>query len=273
MTWSNPLFLNAFVGILLLSLICSGVGAVNFVRRQSLTTEVIAHAVFPGLCLAYLLQDSNNYLLIIGSGLITSFIAMGLLEQMVRHPKLDKHTAVAINLSLFFALGGVISSIQSRYFDGNSMNMGTFLNGNAIGIDTNDMILLASIAFVSLSGYILFQTRLQVYTFDPLALKNSERIFIRFILNAFTIITVVLGIQAVGLILVSALIITPAAISHLITRRFNQFFLISLIAGMSLSTIGFLIAYHYNLSAGPVIVLSLSTVLVLLIRFSNQQQS
>lgn len=254
---------NALIGTILLSLSSSMVGAFTMLRKQSLITDVIAHSVFPGVCLGFLLADEKNLGIILIFASATGWIATLCVEWFKKHPKISPDTASAITLSTFFGIG-VMLLVQLINSPTQSIKAGisSFLYGSVIGISNNDIVIFFFVVVALISLIILFYKELVVFSFDE---RFAESIgyptnFLKVLLSIITVVAIVIGIQAVGVILIASLLITPSVIARFWTHRIHLLIILACIIGVSSALVGTTISYHLEVATGPWIVMTISTV-------------
>lgn len=267
-------FRNALIGTILLSLSSSMVGSFTMLRKQSLITDVIAHSVFPGVCLGFLLTNERNLLVILLCASITGWIASLFVEWFKKHPKIAPDTASAITLSTFFG-GGVMLLVYLINSPTQSVKSGisSFLYGSVIGISNQDIIIFFCIVILLISLIFLFYKELVVFSFDE---RFAQSIgypisFLKILLSIITVIAIVIGIQAVGVILIASLLITPSVIARFWTHRINWLIVLACGIGVSCALIGTTISYHLEVSTGPWIVMTISTVALISFLFAPQK--
>jgi manganese/zinc/iron transport system permease protein len=241
-------------------------GTYTFVRKKSLIGDVIAHAVFPGICLGYLFSGEKNYMLILAGAAITALLSVWLLEFFQKHPRISSDTASAIVLSTFFA-GGVllISYIMRVPTFKDKAGLSTFLFGNTIGITDNDLLILSGILTAVITSIVVFFRPFQMLSFDESYSKVAgvKTGVLKLLLSFLTVSAIVLGVQAVGVVLISALFITPAVTARFWTNKLSQMMIFAAFIATFSSLSGVFISYQLSTSTGPWIVLVLSVIAII----------
>jgi manganese/iron transport system permease protein len=250
---------NAIAIGLLVGMLCPIVGSYLIVQRMALLGDVIAHCVLPGLSISYFLGID----ILIGaftSGLLGSFLIVGIRAQS----RIKVDSAMALIFSTFFALGVTLITVLK-----NKRLLDEFLFGEILSINQGDIVRTAVISIVILGAVVLFYKELLFYTFDRTAAQASG-LPVNAIYGGFMIaitLTIIASMQAVGVILVIALLIGPALTAYLLVKELHQMMLLGAGIGMVASTIGIYLSYYWNLPSGPAIVLVSSTIFMLVLLF------
>jgi len=239
---------QALVASLLVGATCSLLGVYVVLRRMAFLGDAIAHATLPGLVIAYL----NRWNLLLGAVIAAVATAIGI-GWLSRREQLREDTAIGVTFSGMFALGIVLISRVRSFRDFSHM-----LFGNVLGVSQSDLIGIATVFLIVSIALYLLHKELLLTTVDPLHGRtiglSAERV--RYVLLVLLALAVVAGIQAVGVVLTTALMITPAATASLLTKRFGPMFVWA-VACSSLATLcGLYGSYYWSLSSGGSIVLA-----------------
>ncbi len=210
--------------------------------------DALAHTVLPGLVAAYLL--GLNLL----GGAVVAGVATALgIGWLSRRQTLRDDTAIGITFTGMFALGILLMSTANSFRDFPHM-----LFGNILGITNAGLALISGLALLVLGVLFLFHKELELTSFDPVHASviglNADRV--RYGLLILLSLTVVAGIQAVGVVLISALLITPAAAASLLTKSLPRMMVISAVIAVLSGVVGLYASYYLNVSSGAAIVLS-----------------
>lgn len=253
--------MNIWYVLLGASLIAATAGIVGVwlvLRKEALRGDVVSHSVLPGLCVAFwLFQEKNLFILLIGAS-VSALLSLLVMDFLQEQTKLKKDAIMAIVLAFFFALG-LWLLIKIQYL-GNSAKSGldSFLFGKTASLLPQD-IWIALIAFLLVVFINYFMKKWLFYTtFDPEFSKSialSPKIA-NYTITFLSIIAIVLGLQAVGVVLMSALLITPASIAIVLVRtNLSKIFLISVFINIIVVVLGTLLSYYFPKSpTGPWIV-------------------
>lgn len=246
----------------IVGMICSVVGSYLLVRRLALLGDAISHSLLPGLAIAFIL-GINIYLGAFIAGVISA-ILIGWIH--TRSP-IKEDAAMGIVFSAFFALGITLITIVQK---SNKIDLNHFLFGNILGVTTGEVRDTAIIATLVLLAVALFYKELLFFCFDPLGAQAAGLPVDRFNAGLMILValTVVASMKAVGVILVLALLITPAAAAYLLVPRLHQIMGVGAGIGVFSSVTGMYLSYYYNLPSGPAIVLVVSVLFSLAFLFS-----
>jgi manganese/iron transport system permease protein len=246
---------NALMAGLLVGLLCPVVGSYLIVQRMALLGDVIAHSVLPGLSLSVFFGVD----MIIGSfisGLFGSFVITWIRSQS----RLKADSAMALTFSSFFALGVTLVTVLK-----NKIDLDGFLFGDILGVTQFDIGRSLVITIVILSAVVAFYKEMLFYTFDKTGAQAMGlpvgRIHL-FSMAAITL-TIIASMQAVGVILVIAMLVGPALAAYVLVKELHHMMLLGAGFGMLSSVVGVYLSFYLNLPSGPAIVL-VSTMVFLL---------
>lgn len=238
--------------------IASGVlGSFALLKKQSLIGDAVAHAALPGICIAYLLIGEKQLLVLLLGATATGLLATYLIQLITTTTRIKKDAAICLILSVFFGTGIVLLSKITQQAGGNKSGLDQFIFGQAAAMTRNDVYTMAGAAGgLILIAFLLFK-EWKLLIFDPDFAKNSglpvgllETLF-----STLLVITVVIGIQAVGVILMAALLIIPAISARYWTDRLGWMVVIAGSIGACSGIVGALIStISTGLATGPLIV-------------------
>jgi len=267
-SWLTEPFALAFMqrGLLagiLVGISCAVLGAYVVWRGMAFIGDALAHTILPGIVVAFL-NGWNLFFGALAAGVLT---ALGI-GWLTRQGEVEEDTAIGIVFSGAFALGILLLSTVNSYRD-----LTHILFGNILGVSRNDLWLIAAVTALVLLAIALFYKELLVTSFDPghAAVIGLSPDLVRYgllILLAFAIVT---GIQTVGVVLISALLITPAAAASLLTHRLPLIMLIASLISSLATVMGLLASYHGNVSSGATIVLVCTAAFVLAFLFAPER--
>ncbi len=247
-----PFMRMAFLAVFFVGVTCATLGVYVVLRRMAFIGDALAHTVLPGIVIAYF-YGWNLFWGALVAGLITA-LGIGWLS---RRQELREDTAIGVLFTGMFALGILmISTVRSfRDFQG-------ILFGNVLGITPANLILLAIVAVLVLGTILLLFKEMELVSYDPnfaevIGLNTETLRYVLMILLAFTVVS---GIQAVGVVLTSALLITPAAAASLLTDRLPVMMLISSLFAILGGIIGLYTSYYFPVSSGAAIVLACTVI-------------
>lgn len=246
------------LGTAVLGAICGMLGSFAVLRKQSLLGDAISHAALPGIAIAFLItgtKNSNAFLIgALISGLIGSFWIRGIIKKT--HLKSD--TALGLILSLFFGFGMLLLTYIQKMPNSNQAGLEDYLFGQAATLLESDVWLMTIVTGICLLVLLLFWKELKISVFDPDYTKTLgfNTRFLDILITSFIVVAIILGLQTVGVVLMSAMLLAPAAAARQWTNRLSIMIGLAALFGMLSGIVGTAIsASHNNLSTGPVIVL------------------
>lgn len=242
---------RALVASLLVSATCSLLGVYVVLRRMAFLSEAVAHTTLPGIVIAYF----NKWNLLVGAIVAAVVTAIGI-GWLGRGQKLREDTAIGIVYSGMFALGIVMISSSKNFMDFTHM-----LVGNVLGVTTADLWGIVVVCVVVCGSLCAVGKELLLTTVDPLhaATIGLSVQRMRYVLLVLLALAVVTAIQAVGVVLTTALMVTPAATATLVTKRLRWIFFWSVAFSFISSITGWYVSYYFEVSAGGAIVLACTT--------------
>jgi manganese/iron transport system permease protein len=254
---------NAIAISILIGILCPVVGSYLIVQRMALLGDVIAHCVLPGLSISFFLGID----ILVGaftSGLLGTFIVAWIRSQS----RVTVDAAMALTFSSFFALGVTLITALK-----NKIDLDSFLFGDILGIATQDIYRTLIITTLILATVKLFYKELLFFTFDPTGAQATGLPVnaIHFGFTAAITLTIIASMQAVGVILVIALLVGPALTAYLLVKELHQMMGLGALIGLFASVSGVYISYYKNLPSGPAIVLVSSTLFIFALLFSPAQ--
>lgn len=246
------------LGTAILGAVTGMLGSFAVLRKQSLLGDAISHAALPGIAIAFLItgaKDSNILLLgALISGLIGTFWIRGIISKT--HLKSD--TALGLILSLFFGFGMLLLTFIQKQPNSNQAGLDKYLFGQAATLVESDVWLMAIVTGICLFVLLLFWKEFKILLFDADYTKtlgfNTK--FIDILITTFIVLAIVLGLQTVGVVLMSAMLLAPAAAARQWTNSLGVMVVLAAIFGAFSGVFGTAIsASQNNLSTGPVIVI------------------
>ncbi|HMQ53628.1 MAG TPA: metal ABC transporter permease [Anaerolineae bacterium] len=245
--------------------VCAILGTYVILRGMALFGHSLAHAVLPGVAVAYLLGGANPVFLFLG-GLIAGVLTAAGIGFVSREGLLKEDTATGVVFIGMFALGiALISTVRSFTAD-----LTHFLFGNVLGVATSDLWLTAVFGALVLVTLFLFYKELLVYSFDPVLAKTLRlpTTFLNYVMLVLMAITIVLSLQTVGIALMSAMLVTPAGTAYLLSQRLPMMMVLSAGFGTLSAVGGLYLSFYINIASGPAIVLLCTLFFLLAFIFS-----
>jgi manganese/iron transport system permease protein len=239
---------RGLLAALMVGIVCAVMGTFVVLKGLAFIGDAVSHAAFPGLVVAYIVGAP----LYIGGSIaaVATALAIGLVS---RRGRLRFDTAVGVLFAGTFAFGVLLFSTIKGYVT----DLLGYLLGNVLGIGVGDLIQVGILGTIVLVVVIVIRKELLFATFDPLGAAASGLPVARleYLLLALLGITIVVSIQAVGIILVVAMLVTPAATAQLLVVRFNQMIAVAIALAAASAVVGLYVSFYLNLASGASIVL------------------
>ena len=253
------LLASVMVGIL-----CAVMGTYVVLRGMAFLGDAMAHAILPGIAIAYLLRGN----LLVGALVAAAIVALSI-GFFSRGGVVKEDTAIGILFAAALSLGvALISTIQTYAVD-----LTHILFGNVLGVSVSDLWLTAGLGFFVLLMVVVNYKQFLVISFDPVlaATLRLPAELLRNLMLLLLALTVVISLQTVGVGLSAAMLVTPAATAYLLTRRLFPMMLISAAIGAASSLVGLYLSYYLNIVSGSAIVLTATAFFLLAFLFNPRQ--
>ena len=257
--------LRALVVSMLVGVMCPLLGVYVVVRGLGFMGDALAHSVLPGMVAAFILGISPFF------GAIPMALATALVSgYLIRRAGVSEDTSVGILFAGLFALGVVMLTLSRSV----SVNLEDILLGQVLGVSLGDLYVTAALAGVVLAVVLGLHKELVFASFDPdgasvVGLPTEK---LEYLLLALLSVVVVLALQAVGVILVISMLITPAAAALLIVRNFVRAMAAAVLIGVSSAVAGLYLSFYYNLPSGPVMALVATGFFVLAVAWKQRPE-
>ena len=263
MDWLDANTRWVLIGCVLLGTSSGILGSFALLRRRSLMGDALAHAALPGVCLAFLITGARSLEHFMIGALVIGIVAALAIQAITRYSRIKEDTALALILSVFFAVGIVLLTIIQHSGRGNQAGIDKFLFGQAASLVGTDVrVMAACAAAVTLVSIALFK-EFKLLCFDASFARGQgfSPTFLDALLNQLIVVAVVIGMQAVGVVLMAAMLITPAAAARLWTDRLNVMVGLAGVIGALSGAIGTVASTQaLRMPTGPLIVLSATAV-------------
>jgi manganese/zinc/iron transport system permease protein len=262
------------LGSAILGIASGALGSFAVLRKQSLLGDAISHAALPGVTLAFLLTRSKAPLILLLGAAAAGWLATLWMVSIVRSTRIKADAALGLILSVFFGLGMMLLTFTQRLPDSRQAGLDTFLFGQAATMVENDVILMAILGGAALLLLALFWKEFKLLSFDreygsSLGFPMGR---VDIILTFLLVTAIVIGLQAVGVVLMSAMVVAPAAAARQWTNRLGVMVVLSALFGASSGVAGTLISSTARgLSTGPTIVLCASALVLFSLLFAPQR--
>jgi manganese/iron transport system permease protein len=247
---------RSMLASLMVGILCAVIGCYVVLRGMAFLGDALAHAILPGVAIAYLLHGS----LLLGGLIAAVIVALGI-GFFSRQGELKEDTTIGILFAAALALGvALISTIRTYATD-----LTHILFGNILGVSTGDLWLTAGLGGIVLVAILLLYKEFLVISFDPVLAATlrlpAERL--RNLLLILLALTVVVSLKTVGVGLVTAMLVTPGATAYLLTRRLPAMMAVAAVIGAFSGLAGMYLSFYANIASGAAIVLSASGIFVL----------
>jgi ABC-type Mn2+/Zn2+ transport system permease subunit len=245
------LLASVIVGVL-----CAVMGTYVVLRGMAFLGDAMAHAILPGVAIAYLLRGD----LLIGAGMAAVVIALSI-GFFSKEGTVKEDTAIGILFAAALSLGVALISTMQTY----AVDLSHILFGNVLGVSASDLWLIGGLSFAILLTVGLLYKPFLVISFDPVlaATLRLPAELLRNLMLVLLALTVVVSLQTVGVSLAAAMLVTPAATAYLLTRRLWPMMLVSAGIGAASSVIGLYVSYYFNIVSGSSIVLTATAIFML----------
>jgi manganese/zinc/iron transport system permease protein len=262
------------LGTMLLGLSSGVIGSFAYLRKQSLMGDALSHAALPGVCIAFMLTGTKSIFFFLIGAIVSGVIATFMIGYITRNSRIKQDSALGIILTVFFGFGIVLLTQIQHSDSGNQSGLDKFLFGQAASMVQSDVYTMTVISVILVALSILFFKEFKLLSFDPgfakgigLPILMLDQFIMLLIVTA-----VVVGIQAVGVVLMAALLITPAVAARYWTEKLHIMVVLSGLFGALSGFAGTMIStMANNLPTGPLIVLSATTIFVISVIFAPRR--
>jgi manganese/iron transport system permease protein len=256
-----PFMLRALWASLIVGVICPILGSYVVLRGMAFVGDALAHIILPGVVVAHLL----GWPLALGALIAGVLAALGI-AAISRRTVIREDTVVGVIFAGAFALGIALLSLYGNY----AVDLTHILFGNMLGVSVADLWLTGGLGLVALITIVIFYKEFLVLSFDPV-LAATLRLPVNWLQNllyVLTAIVIVVSIQVVGVALVLAMLVTPAATAYLLTRRLWAMMILAAAIGTLSTIIGLYVSFYLNVASGPAVVLIETGIFGLVFLFS-----
>ena len=271
---SDPNVRYVVLGSILLAASAAIVGTFTLLKKKALVGDAVAHSVLPGVCLAFILTGVKNPLYLILGAFVTGWISLVLIDIITSRSKIKEDTAIGLILSVFFGIGILMLTVIQKSGNAAQSGLDHFLFGQAASLIGKDLTVFSSIALILIAGVWLFFKEFALIAFDT-NFAHSIGFPVRaleLVLTTLTVLAVVTGIQAIGVVLMAAMLITPAAAARFWTDKLKVMIWLAAALGAFSGLVGAYISYVAPaMPTGPWIVMVISIIAVLSFFFSPKK--
>ena len=249
---------RALAEVVMLGVLGGVVGVHVLLRRLAFLTEVVQHTVFPGIAIAFVLDQS-----LLAGALVAGVVAIVLYTVGAR--RLDRDALMALLIATFFALGVVVVSRRTGF----QSDLTALLFGRILSVDQRELLDTLVIGVVSLALLVVLHKELVLRAFDPMGSEamGYPTVALDLVVNVVVMLTVVAAVRAVGTVLVVAFIVTPAAAARLLCRRITPMMIVAATLGAVGGWLGLVVSYEGSIHHGWRLASGATIVLVLTVGF------
>ncbi len=264
-------FQTVALGSALLGLISGVMGSFAVLRKQSLLGDGVSHSALPGVVMAFILLGNKNTEILLLGALVSGLLATFFIISIVRNSRVKFDSALALVMSVFFGLGLVLLTYVQKIPNSNQAGLNRFIFGQAATLLKRDIMLMAICGSVLLALILLFWKEFKLFTFDSdfaqsLGFSTKK---LNLMLSFMIVVAIIIGLQTVGVILMSAMLISPAVAARQWTNKLWVMVLLSSIFGAASGVVGTAASSMVSkLPTGPAIVVCISTIVMVSVLFA-----
>ena len=254
----DPIVVTVTLAAALLGCCAGALGTFAVLRRESLIGDTMSHAALPGVAAGFLLTGERSLPVMLIGAVVTGLAAALFSLYLSRLPRIKRDAAMGTSLGLFFALGVIALSYAQKRPGAAAAGLETFLFGQAAATLRSDLWLLGGVTITALAVIALLWKQVKLVTFDPdfAVAGGSDRRRIETLLTALLAVAIVIGLQMVGVVLMSALVVAPAVAARQWSSSLGMMFWLAGAIGAGSAVTGALLSAQVSgLATGPVVVL------------------
>jgi manganese/iron transport system permease protein len=261
---------RGLIAAVMVGIVCATVGVYVVLRGMAFFGNALAHTILPGVAAGYLVSGTSGTALFWWA-LVTAILSSFGISAMSQSGRMREDTAIGIIFAGMFALGiALISSVRSY-----STDLTHFLFGNVLGVSAGDLWLTAIFGMVILLVIFLFYKEFMVLSFDPVLAKTLRLPagFLNHLLLVLIAVAIVVSLQTVGVALMVAMLVTPAATAQLVTHRLWKMMFISAAIAVFSGVMGLFISFYVSIASGAAIVLIATLIFILTLGFQRLREN
>ncbi len=245
----------------LVGVLCAVVGCYVVLRGMAFLGDALAHAILPGVAIAYLFNGN----LLLGA-LIAAVVVALAIGALSRQGTIKEDTAIGILFAAALSLGVLLISSIRTY----AVDLTHIMFGNVLGVSPSDLVTTALLAVIVLGVIVVYFREFLVMSFDPVLAATlrmrAERF--RILMLILLALTIVVSLQTVGVGLVAAMLVTPGAAAYLLTRRLSSMMMVAGLIGASSSVLGLYLSFYFSVASGAAVVLTATVIFLLVYLFA-----
>lgn len=270
----NYNLLLVLAGVSLLGACTGIIGCFAVLRGRALTGDALAHAGLPGLCLGFLVVGERNLPAMLLGALLAGLAGIAIISGLRRWTRIKEDAAIGIVLSVFFGAGIVLSKMIQKQPGQKLAGLESFILGSSAGMRLEDVFWIAAFSLLTLAVVLLLYKEFKLIAFDPaFAQAQGWPVYrLDLLLMGLIAVAVVVGLPAVGVLMIAGLLIIPAAAARFWTERLGLMLVIGALVGVISGTTGTLISDQYSrMPTGPTIILVAVTIFGLSMLFAPRR--
>ena len=267
-------FIVVAIGTMLLAIATGIVGTISILKGQSLIGDAVGHASLPGIILAFMISGRKSAVILMLGAIAAGIVAFMLIQIISEGSKIEADTAMAVILSAMFGMGMVLKSYiqgNSKYQGASQSGLASYIFGQAAYILREDVYIILAVSIISLALFILFYKEIKVYVFDMVyayTIGINSRLT-SLLIMIITMILIAAGLKAVGAILISSMLITPAVTGLQWSNSYEKVLVIAAVTGAVSAFLGtFISSAVKGFSTGPSIILIMSVIALFSVLFA-----
>jgi manganese/iron transport system permease protein len=262
--WASEFMVRSLLALVMVSIVCAVMGSFVVVKGMAFIGDALAHASFGGVAAAFVLGGS----IYLGAAVAAILTSLGIVF-VSRRAGLRFDTAIGVLFVGAFALGILIVSRQEGYM----VDLFSFVFGNVLGVGQDDLLLIAAVGAAVLVLVALFYKELLFTAYDPAmaAAAGLPVAAVQYGLLGLIALAIVISLKAVGIVLVVAMLVTPAATAQLLVRRLHLIMVVGAGIGIVSSVVGLYLSYHADVAASAAVVLTATVLFLLTFLFSPRR--
>lgn len=264
---SYPFMVRGLIAAVMVGVVCAVSGTYVVLRGMAFLGDALAHAILPGIAIGYLLSGGERQVIFwwgLGTAVLTA-LGIGAVGKQAR---VRGDTSIGIIFASMFALGiALISTVRSYAVD-----LAHFLFGNVLGISARDIWLTGVLGGIVLLTILALYKEFLIISFDPI-LAVTLRLpsgFLEYLLLVLIALTAIVALQAVGVALMVAMLVTPAATAYLFSRRLSTMMVLAALIGAFSGVAGLYLSYYVRVASGAAIVLVSTAIFLLALLFARR---
>ncbi|AXJ00212.1 manganese/zinc/iron transport system permease protein [Cyclonatronum proteinivorum] len=253
-------------GTVLLGLSAGALGCFTVLRERALVGDAVAHAVLPGVCMAFIITGDKDPLALLAGSVVFGWISLMVMDFVIRNSKISSDTSIGMVLSVFFGLGVMLLTWIQNSGNPNQSGLDAFLFGNAASMLPEDVMLFGMVSVMVLVAIVLLYKEFKLISFDTdyatvigMPVKRME-----VVMASLLVVTITAGLQAVGVVLMASMLIIPAAAARYWTDSLSAMLYIAAGVGAISAVSGTFVSYTApSMPTGPWMVVSAAVLFAL----------